>query len=68
MIVEQEEHLDLARGQCRGDLVGHTGAAPLPSRTCSSKRRAIVPESAASPCATPSRNEAIRSGGSVFRR
>ena len=68
VLVEQEQHLELAgRERCR-DRVGHARAAAVPVRTWSSSRRATEPESAASPWATPSRNSAIRSGGSLFSR
>src|SRR3954469_12185405 len=47
---------------------GTTVVRPPPSRTSSRSRRAIGPERAASPWATPRRNATIRSGGSLFSR
>ena len=68
VVVEQQQHLDLPRGQRAGDVVGNAAAAPSAARTWSSRRRATSPDRAASPFATPCRNATIRSGGSLFSR
>ena len=68
MLVEEEQDLDLAGGELGGDRIGNAEVRVPPSRTRSSRRRATSPERAASPWATPFRNSAIRSGGSVFNR
>ena len=67
VLVEQEQHLELAGGESRGDPSGTPEPRP-PLRTWSSSLRATGPESAASPWTTPSRNSAIRSGDSVLSR
>ena len=67
VLVEQQQHLDLAGGENRGDAIGHARAATT-GRTWSSSLRATGPERAASPWTTPSRNSAIRSGDSVLSR
>ena len=68
MLVEQQQHLELAGGheprrQIRARAL--RGRPPAPGRAGAARPR---PRERPRRCATPRRNETIRSGGSVFRR
>ena len=68
MLVEEEQNLHLAGRERLGDRVGDAGAAAVAAADLVEQPACDGARRAASPCATASRNAAIRSGGSVFRR